>query len=373
MNDPLISPFIEYIRDVTHVDDQCTYMEIRFITGDGTTRTGLYERHLQRSPSKLCDRLLDDGAQHVSLSSVNAMLATPPAAHGKITSQSGWHDQVFVHPTSTFGGASNALQFDPRLPSVQTFRAEGSLDAWNRGIRKAIRYSDYLLLASCLAPAAALLNIISEHEGFGFHLHGAGTTGDGGAANSTQGKSTAAAVAASIIECPKALPTFQATDRGFEEHVASRNNMVVVFDDEGVGSVTSNGHQMSIQNLAYKIAHGVGAKRSKTAKGLPDLRWCVIGLTTGETPLNVGKLPRREGEMVRLIALPVPPGSRGGIFNRRKKFAKEIEAAGGCAAIARSVEETIASNHSVVMPRFLEVVTADTAKYSTYRRLPRLP
>lgn len=368
MTDQLKTPFIEYLRDVTHVDEKITYMEIRFTGRDGAIHTELYERHLLRSPAKLCDRLLDDGAQHVSLAAVKAMLAAQPTAHGKITSQGGWHDQAFIHPTKTFAADGSVLQLDPRLHAAEAFRAKGSLVEWQRGMRKAIKYSDYLLLASCLAPAASLLSMIREHEGFGFHLHGSGTTDDAGATNSTQGKSTAASVAVSIIECPKALPTFQATDRGFEEHVANRNNMAVVFDDEGVGSVTSKGHQMSIQNLAYKIAHGVGAKRSKQAKALPNLQWCVIGLTTGETPLDIGKLPRREGEMVRLIALPVPPGSQGGIFNRRKKFSKEIETAGGCAAIARGVEETITNNYGVVMTAFLEAVTSDKAKFAASAR-----
>lgn len=368
MTDQSKMPPIQYVRDVTNLDDNAMYIEMRFIGHDGAPRTVLYERHLLRSPAKLLDRLLDDGAKNVSLDAIKAVLATEPASHGMITSQGGWHDQVFVHPTKTFGPDSGFLQMDPRLASAQTFRSKGSLAEWKSGMQKAIKYSDYLLLASCLAPGAALLSMIGEHEGFGFHLHGAGTAGHGEAVNSTQGKSTAASVAASIVECPKGLPTFQASDRGFEEHVAARNNMVVIFDDEGVGSVTSSGHQMSIQNLAYKVAHGVGAKRSKQAKGLPNLRWCVIGLTTGETPLNAVGLPRREGEMVRLIALPVPPGSQGGIFNRRDKFLKAIEAVGGCSAIARGVEKTITNNYGVIMTAFLEIVTADKVKLAAAAR-----
>lgn len=350
---------LHYISNVTHRDEQKTYMELKYPRVDGSTRTELYERALIKNPGKLVERLLDDGILAITTEIVKSVLSSPPADHREVTSKAGWSNNCFVYPGKTFGNTGTDLTLHCDVASGLG-RQSGTLKGWKEGLHFPVRCSDYLLLASSLAPASALLDIIGESEGFCFHLHGAGANSVGRAANSSSGKTTAARVAMSCIgSCEKTdLASFQLTDRALEEYLAAHNSMLAAFDEEGRGSVTSNGPQMNRSDFAYKIASGRGAKRSSkvSARGLPDLTWCLIGITTGESPLDTRKGRRAEGDQVRMIALPVPPGSKGGIFNRHRRLKKSIKRRGGLQAIAKDLENAIGENYGVIMPTFLDVV-----------------
>ena len=95
--------------------------------------------------------------------------------------------------------------------------------------------------------------------------------------------------------------------------------------------------------------------RSQKATRDPDLqnlKWALPVLSTGENSLDdpAKRAARSEGAQARMIPVPVPPGGRGGIFNRVKG---RRQRANICGNLARRVEETIASNYGVLMPACL--------------------
>jgi hypothetical protein len=69
-----------------------------------------------------------------------------------------------------------------------------------------------------------------------------------------------------------------------------------------------------------------------------------------------------------MIGVPVPPGKRGGIFNRVKGSPAEV--ATKSKRLAQQVEETITSNYGVIAPAFLRKLLAKRPKLT--RRVRRI-
>jgi hypothetical protein len=104
------------------------------------------------------------------------------------------------------------------------------------------------------------------------------------------------------------------------------------------------------------VTGGVGTLRSTKAtqdRDLQNLRWSLPALSSGEIPLDdpVKRAARPEGAQARMIPVPVPPGGRGGIFNRMNGTRSQKVKLGR--KLARRVEETIAANFGVPMPEYL--------------------
>jgi uncharacterized protein (DUF927 family) len=369
-----ISTPLKVLGTVTNVDDGKTFLEIQYPTVTGNIRTKLYERSVLRRPQKLIDLLLDDGiSEAIDKQRLISILNDEPPAHRDVTSKTGWHGYAFVYPGMTFGVVENDLKFHQEpSPTGCLGTQHGSVENWADGLRKAIKFSDYLLFAASLGPAGALLDMIDETEGVVFHLHGSGNKTTSLAANSSSGKTTCARVAMSAIEpCDKTdLPGFQLTDRGLEEHCFSRNHLVVAFDEEGATSVGNTGPVIQRSKFAYKITAGRGARRSRKARSdrdLQNLTWSLIAITTGETPLDSDRpVTRAEGDQVRMIAIPVPQGSQGGIFNRTNKIRENLgnseKIPDFCARLIREVDETIRSYYGTAMPAFLAQLVTNRAE-----------
>ena len=158
-----------------------------------------------------------------------------------------------------------------------------------------------------------------------------------------------------IGRCRKSdLVTFAATMRALEDYCFAHNHLAALFDEEGRALSTDRGVKTS--NLPYLVTGGVGTLRSRKAMRDPDLqnlRWSLPALSSGETPLDdpVKSATRPEGAQARMISVPVPPGGRGGIFNRLEGSASHRIKVGR--ELANLVEATISSNYGVLMPAYL--------------------
>ena len=261
-----------------------------------------------------------------------------------------------------------APDIDPALGLKQ-----GTVEAWREGMVEPCEHSDFLVFAASVPAAGPLLEICGGGEGALFHLHGseADDTHAGKKTKSTSGKTTSLRVAASAIgRCRKSdLVSFNISERGLDDYCAFRNNLAVFFDEEGRG-VATGGRRVSRDHLPYIVASGRGTFYSAKASRDPDLQnltWLVIGLSTGENPLDDdAHTSRQEGAQVRMLPVPVPPGGKGGIFNRLQ---------GSAAGIAREsskligiVEETIAANYGVLMPAYLAKLVPGRSKCEAFGR-----
>ena len=177
-----------------------------------------------------------------------------------------------------------------------------------------------------------------------------------GKTRSSSGKTLAARAGMSEIgRCRKSdLVTFAATRRAVEDYCFAHNHLAALFDEEG--RALSTGHGVKASELPYLVTGGVGTLRSTKAtqdRDLQNLRWSLPALSSGEIPLDdpAKRAARPEGAQARMIPVPIPPGRRGGIFNRMNGTLGQKVQLGR--KLARQVEQTIAANFGVVMPEYL--------------------
>lgn len=96
------------------------------------------------------------------------------------------------------------------------------------------------------------------------------------------------------------------------------------------------------------------SKKATRDKDLQNLKWVIFGLSNGETPLDGRPNTHPEGAQLRMIGIPVPGGSRGGIFNRLEL--SENQMIKKTHEMADATERTITANCGTAIPVFLEKV-----------------
>jgi hypothetical protein len=378
-----VTPKLKIIATVYHEIKLQSYYQLRFRTVDGDRKEILIGREAFCKPARVVDELLkahaalpDDTKTAIKL--IEKSLAQRSTVKFRITSRTGWHGDSIVYLGKTFGPLSGKLRhegqtdIDPALG-----QQNGALKDWHDGMRKPCKSSDFLIFTLSVPASGPLLEPIGEDEGGIYHLqpeNRSESVGVQGKVRSSSGKTLAARAGLSEVgRCRKSdLVTFAATERGVEDYCFAHNHLVAVFDEEG--RALSPGHGIKSSELTYLVTSGAGKLRSKKATQDPDLknlRWALPALSTGENPLdNPGKLAARpEGAQARMIPIPVPPGSEGGIFNRITGSRSQV--ASICRKLARLVEETIEANHGVVMPAYLRELVAQK-KNRLKRRVRRI-
>ncbi len=248
----------------------------------------------------------------------------------RVTGRCGWHDDQFVTPSWNIGGK---LKFSE--PTSTEFVAKGTLQEWRAGLQTACAASPYLEFAIGCAFAAPLLHMLGEQEGAVFHFAGESSTGKSlaiRAANSTlrrSGKSD--------------IPTFDSTPASLDELLNRSSDMLVCVDELGRACGDASA---IVRDFAYRSASGSGRRRSSVVQdAMPNLKWRVMGLTSGEESLD--DYARASGEKLRLIEIPVPSSSRGGIFAAVADKARRTQ-------LAQQVEATIAAHHGLALRKFVQ-------------------
>jgi putative DNA primase/helicase len=314
---------------VYHVTRDESFYQTEFRTVDGVKKTKLIGREQFRRPTTVVDVLLkahadlpDDDKKAVRL--VKAAVRDRSNKTYRLTNRTGWYGDSFVYLTETFGDLAGQLQqegasdIDPALGLRQ-----GTPKAWRDGLKAACRYSDFLLFALSVPASGPLLDLIGEDEGAIFHFQpqNAPASSSDGKTRSSSGKTLAARAGMSEIgRCRKSdLVTFAATQRAVEDYCFAHNHLAALFDEEG--RALSTGHGVRASELPYLVTGGVGTLRSTKAtqdRDLQNLRWSLPALSSGEIALDdpAKRAARPEGAQARMIPVPIPPGRRGGIFNR---------------------------------------------------------
>lgn len=358
---------VRIVASTTNQDTDHSFLEVEYLTLDGSRKRRLIAREHFRTPTKVADELLKAGAQLSNpVSEVKAALSSSNGVpHYRSTGRTGWHHDSFVLPTETIGSLAGKLRFDSSLtPDPALGMRAGALKKWRRGLKAPCSKSDYLVLGASLAAASTILELIGETEGVMFHLHGLShSPGDGRTKqNSTSGKTTTARIAVSTIgrAHKNDLMTFDLTGRGAEELCFAHNHLTMGLDEEGRALGHSAGSRISTHHLPYMVAGGRGAFRSSKATADPTLRnltWALFAISTGERPLEGRMQARPEGQQVRQIALPVPPGVDGGIYNLIEGSGEEVLVA--ARALALQTEETIASNYGLALRAFVSKLCSE--------------
>lgn len=285
--------------------------------------------------------LLDAGLPFISSSRkarqllVDYISTQTPKERANCVDKIGWHDHAYVLPDMVIGCT------DQQRVILQTTSAEnnhftvrGSMEDWRDNIGGYCIGNSRLAFAVSTAFAAPLLHLIHS-EGGGFNLRG----------SSSQGKSTALRVAASVCGGADFLQSWRATDNALEATACSHNDALLPLDE--MGEVPAK----LVGQIAYMLANGFGKSRAlRDGSAKPKRRWRTLFLSTGE--LSLGELMDsigqtvKAGQEIRLVDIPMDTGIYGGFEN--------LHSMDNGAAFAEYLNEQVTQYHGAVFRDFLK-------------------
>ncbi|MCX9155874.1 DUF927 domain-containing protein [Niveibacterium sp. 24ML] len=236
-----------------------------------------------------------------------------PEARARTTNRVGWHSTddglAFVLPDGALGECSEEWLFMADGAPVSAFRTRGSLSGWRDEVARLCAGNSRLVFAVSLAFASPLLYLV-EGESGGFHFR----------SNSSDGKTTALRVAASVCGSPDYMQRWRATDNGLESLALQHCDAPLLLDELAQVDGRVAGES------AYMLANGAGKVRSIRTGGARDLaRWRLLFLSAGEIGLTqhmaeVGKVTRA-GQEIRLAEIPADAGAGMGAFENLHGYA----------------------------------------------------
>jgi len=260
----------------------------------------------------------------------------------RVTGRTGWHDAqgdgaVFVLPDQAIGMGADEWIFESEAATANTFKARGTLKGWQAEVAALCAGNSRLMFAVSAAFAAPLLYLAGAESG-GFHFR----------SNSSDGKTTALRVAASVCGRPDYMQRWRATDNGLEALATQHCDALLLLDELAQIDPKAAGE------VAYMLANGGGkARAGRTGAARERASWRVLFLSAGEIGLaehmgEIGKTPRA-GQELRLAEIPADAGAGLGIF----------EDLHGCASgseFAKALTEAARRNHGGAFAAYLDAL-----------------
>lgn len=271
----------------------------------------------------------------------------------RITKRTGWHDAgadgaVFVLPDQAIGSARDEWIFESGRP-VTSYAMRGTLQGWQNEVSALCRGNSRLMFSVSVAFAAPLL-YLAGGDGGGFHLR----------SNSSDGKTTALRVAASVCGGRDYMQTWRNTDNALESVATAHCDAPLLLDELAQIDPRAAGE------CVYLLANGAAKGREERAGGLrARATWRVLFLSAGEIGLaqhmnEVGKTARA-GQELRLAEINADAGAGMGIF-------EELHGHVDGAALSKALIEATRKNYGGAFVAFLnelarqQHVVADTVK-----------
>lgn len=265
----------------------------------------------------------------------------------RITNRIGWHDAgaegaVFVLPDQAIGSGGEEWMFESEAAAANTFKARGTLQRWREEVAAPCEGNSRLLFAVSAAFAAPLLHLAGA-EGGGFHFR----------SNSSDGKTTALRVAASVCGGHDYMQRWRATDNGLEALAMQHCDALLLLDELAQIDPKAAGE------VAYMLANGGGkARAGRTGGARERASWRVLFLSAGEIGLaehmgEIGKTPRA-GQELRLAEIPADAGAGRGIF-------EDLHGAAGGSEFSKQLTEAARRNHGGPFLAYL----AELARHQT--------
>lgn len=210
----------------------------------------------------------------------------------------GWHQleggRVFVMPRRTLGHVELArrVTFQSEYGTHDDYAHAGTLASWREHVGSLCSDNPLLILAVSTALAGPLLDI-THRKSAGIHLVG----------DSSNGKTTALEVAASVWGGPEFIRTWRATGNGLEGVAAALSDTCLILDEIG----EADGREIGA--TIYALGNGTGkARASRNGTARRPQRWRIAILSSGERTLaahmsEAGQRPKA-GQAVRLLDIP---------------------------------------------------------------------
>lgn len=306
-------------------------------------------RMLAGSGEELRAELLSEGLVIASHSSARRMVTDyiareRPNVTARCVARTGWHGDVFALPRGTFGDSeAEPVIFQTAAPDGVALGQGGTLEGWRDYVAAPCAGNSRLVLALSCAFAGPCIGLLNA-EGGGVHLRGGSSTG----------KTTAAAVAASVYGPPSFVRTWRQTDNALEGIAALHSDLLLILDEIGQLDPKHAGA------VAYMLANGQGKGRSRR-DGSPRAAatWRVMFLSTGEVGLSdlmtQAGSKVRAGQEVRVIDLAADAGAGLGLFDGTPDGVAP-------GAFADNLRRAASMHYGKALPAFLRALVADTDK-----------
>ncbi|KTC81712.1 DUF927 domain-containing protein [Legionella brunensis] len=270
--------------------------------------------------------------------------------------RTGWHSngRSFVMPNKTIG--DNNVRFQSEYAAHDDFTQQGDIQNWREKVATRCSENPILLLSVSAAFAAPLLLKVKQQSagGGGIHLIG----------KSSNGKTTALQVAASVWGGPGYVRAWRATANGLEATAAALNDSLLVLDE------ISECDPREIGAIIYALANGQGKQRAKRNGGSRDsFRWRTIVLSSGERTLSAHMKEAgqqvKAGQEARLLNIPATDQTYGAFDN--------LHGLTDGRAFADSMKQSTNLFHGVAGPEFVKKLLEDKDNLSElYARFCKL-
>lgn len=330
---------------------------VHFMDPDRTPKRRIIADMLLSGDGIELERTLRDAGLHISPTGRpllrQYLIESAPKARARITNRTGWHDAgadgaVFVLPDRAIGTGDEWI-YESESPSSATFGTRGTLQGWQDEVAALCRGNSRLLFAVSVSFAAPLLYLVGM-DGGGFHLR----------SNSSDGKTTAQRVAASVCGGRDYLGSWRSTGNAIESTALAHCDAPWLPDEMAQIDPKFAGETI------YMLANGQAKGRQQRMGGLRTrATWRVLFLSSGEIGLlehmgEAGKSPRA-GQEIRLAEIPADAGMGLGIF-------EELHGYAGGAEFSKALTEAARRNYGGAFVAYLEKLTrhqhevADTVK-----------
>ena len=264
--------------------------------------------------------------------------------------KTGWTHTVYVTAHKVYGAdADNYILQSESITTSATNQTttQGTLEDWQAHISRYAVGNDRLILAICAAFAGALKRF-SDVSNVILHLHG----------NSTDGKTTAAKCAVSVLGSPENVQLWKATANGLETVATRYNDSLLVLDELRQASPKEVG------DIVYMLGNGKGKVRAtKQVTAREAVTWSVIGLSTGEITLSdYLKSEGKEiyaGQELRLLNIPSNAGAGLGIFSQLHGFNNSAD-------LANHLNNSVSQYYGVAGDAWLDHLTRDADTLSNH-------
>lgn len=272
----------------------------------------------------------------------------------------GWHQleggRVFVMPRRSLGSSALAkrITFQSEYGTHDGYAQAGTLKSWREHIGSLCSNNPLLILAVSTALAGPLLDI-THRKSAGIHLVG----------DSSNGKTTALEVAASVWGDSSFIRTWRATGNGLEGVAAALSDTCLILDE------ISEADGREVGATIYALGNGTGkARASRNGSARRPQRWRVTILSSGERTLSAhmyeaGQRPKA-GQSVRL--LDIPAKRKHGAFD-------DLHHMGNGRAFADHLKSEVAKHYGHIGPEFIKRLVEDprdlAAEVERFAKVPR--
>ncbi|MFZ2485619.1 MAG: DUF927 domain-containing protein, partial [Candidatus Rickettsiella isopodorum] len=245
----------------------------------------------------------------------------------------GWYKESFVLPHKVYNQPEETLVYQSDY-TLHNYEQAGSLEDWKVKISSLCMGNTRLIFSVSLALSGPLVGLLGLESG-GFHLLG----------ESSIGKSTLLALAASVYGGENYVHNLRATDNALEGLATQHNHTLLILDE------LSQLNPRIAGEVFYMLANGQSKSRAfKTGQAKNRQHWRLHFFSSGELSLKslleAAGLNIRAGQEIRSANISADAGKGYGVFDTLNDYKDG-------ATLSNSLKKLCQQYHGSVIDAFL--------------------